>query len=170
MIYIFLLGMTFFIDFNLLGQNNQNCFLDDFELKTAEIPEAVNAEKPTEPASVTVTIKSDTLGKISKYVFGNTAAAWAGAHDNPELVEGITFLAPTLIRFPGGSWSNGYFWNGLPFDLPDSIYDGITYNSTTKTAQKIKFWGQTRVGGWQTTRDQYYELRENTDGCLPHRK
>ena len=80
----------------------------------------MTAAKPTEPASVTVTINSDTLGKISKYVFGNAIAAWAGAHNNPTLIEGVEFLAPTLIRFPGGSWSNGYFWNGVPPDVPDS--------------------------------------------------
>jgi hypothetical protein len=154
---------TFLINFNLYGQSSENCFLDDFELKTAEIPDAVNAVKPIDPPSVIVTIESDTLGKISKYVFGNAIAAWCGAHDNPTLVEGIELLAPTLIRFPGGSWSNGYFFNGVPSDVPDSIYDGTTYNSTTKTATKTKFWGQTGVGGWQTTRDQYYALRENTD-------
>jgi hypothetical protein len=158
-----ILGTTFFINLTLLGQDNQNCFLDDFESKTAEIPQAVTAAKPVGPATVTVAITSDTLGKISKYVFGNAIAAWAGAHDNPKLVEGVKLLAPTLIRFPGGSWSNGYFWNGLPFDLPDSIYDGTTYNITTKTAKKNKFWGQTGKGGWQTTPNQYYTLRKKTD-------
>jgi hypothetical protein len=162
-IYIIFWGTTFLINLNLYGQNNENCFLNDFELKTAVIPAAVNAAKPVEPASVIVTIQGDTLGKISKYVFGNAIAAWAGAHNNPLLVEGIGLLAPTLIRFPGGSWSNGYFWNGLPSDLPDSIYDGQTYNSTTKTAKKNQFWGQTGKGGWQTTTDQYYVLRENTN-------
>jgi hypothetical protein len=161
--YIILGVATFLINFNLYGQSTENCFLDDFELKTAEIPDAVNAEKPVEPPSVIVTMNDDTLGKVSKYVFGNAIAAWAGAHDNPTLVEGIELLAPTLIRFPGGSWSNGYFWDGLPSDLPDSIYDGTTYNNTTQTATKIKFLGQTGVGGWQTTRDQYYALRENTN-------
>jgi hypothetical protein len=154
--------VIFLINFNLYGQSNENCFLDDFESKTAEIPQAVTAAKPLEPASVIVTINKDTLGKISKYVFGNAIAAWAGAHDNPTLVDGIELLAPTLIRFPGGSWSNGYFWNGVPSDVPDSIYDGTTYNSTTGTAKKNKFWGQTGKGGWQTTTDQYYALREKT--------
>ena len=162
-IYIFFWGATFLINFSLYGQSTENCFLNDFELKMAEIPQASNAVKPTKPASDTVTIQGDTLGKISKYVFGNSIAAWAGAHDNPLLVEGIGLLAPTLIRFPGGSWSNGYFWNGVPTDVPDSIYDGTTYNSTTKTASKNKFWGQTGKGGWQTTTDQYYALRENTN-------
>ncbi len=157
------LGTIFLINVNLHGQSNENCFLNDFEQKTAEIPQAVNAVKPGDPASATVTINSDTLGKISKYVFGNAIAAWAGAHNNPILVEGIGLLVPTLIRFPGGSWSNGYFWNGVPSDVPDSIYDGTTFNNLTKTAKKNKFWGQTGKGGWQTTTEQYYKLRETTN-------
>jgi hypothetical protein len=162
-IYFIFWVTSFLINSNIYGQSNANCFLNEFEQKIATIPPSVNAEKPSGATTVTVTIQGDTLGKISKYVFGNAIAAWAGAHDNPSLVEGIELLAPTLIRFPGGSWSNGYFWNGLPFDLPDSIYDGTTYNSTTKTAKKSKFWGQTGKGGWQTTTDQYYALRENTN-------
>lgn len=162
-LYIIVLVTTSFSSLRLYGQNNENCFLNDFEFKTADIPQAVTAEKPIEPASVIVTINNDSLGKISKYVFGNAIAAWAGAHDNPKLVEGVGLLAPTFIRFPGGSWSNGYFWNGLTSDLPDSIYDGTTYNSTTKTAKKNKFWGQTGKGGWQTTPNQYYALRKKTN-------
>ncbi len=162
-IYRFFLATILIINFNIYGQSYNNCFLEDYEPDTAVIPEAVDAEKPAEKPSVIVTLTGDTIGKVSKYVFGNAIAAWCGAHDNPTLVEGVELLAPTLIRFPGGSWSNGYFWNGLPSDLPDSIYDGTTYNSTTHTATKIKFWGQTGKGGWQTTRDQYYTLRTNSD-------
>lgn len=150
----------------IFSQTNTNCFLNDFEPKTAVIPPSVITEKPTGASTVTVTIAGDTITKISKYIFGNAIAAWAGAHDNPVLVEGVQRLAPTLIRFPGGSWSNGYFWNGVPSDCPDSIYDGQTYNGTTAT--KIKFWGQTGVGGWQTTPDQWYALRDQvgTEGLI----
>jgi hypothetical protein len=159
-----ILIISSFLHINLIySQNNENCFLNNFEEKTAVIPPSVNAEKPTDSTTVTVTLQSNTLGKISKYVFGNAIAAWAGAHDNTLFVKGVKQLEPTLIRFPGGSWSNGYFWNGLPSDLPDSIFDGTTYNTTTKTAKKSQFWGQTGVGGWQTTTDQYYALRKNSD-------
>ncbi|MDM7925953.1 MAG: T9SS type A sorting domain-containing protein [bacterium] len=157
-----LLGAAVLVPAGLDGQSRPNCFLENFEPKTADLPPAVTAVKPAEPASVVVTFGNDTIGPISKYVFGNAIAAWAGAHTNREFVEGVELLAPTLIRFPGGSWSNGYFWNGVPADVPDSIYDGTTYNSVTKTAKKNKFWGQTGKGGWQTTTDQYYALRENT--------
>jgi hypothetical protein len=162
-IYLLLLGSVSLINSSLYGQVDTNCFFNDYEQKTAIIPEAVEAEKPAERPSVKVTLNSDTLGKISRYVFGNAIAAWAGAHNNPIFVEGTGRLAPTLIRFPGGSWSNGYFWNGVPTDVPDSIYDGTTYNGVTNTAKKNKFWGQTGKGGWQTTPDQYYTLRKNAN-------
>lgn len=156
------IGMIFLNKASLFGQNTENCFLYDFKLKTAKIPQSVIAEKPVQPATVIVTIQGDTLGKISKYIFGNAIAAWAGPHDHPVLVKNTELLAPTLIRFPGGSWSNGYFWDGVPSDVPDSIYDGTTYNNSNKTAKKGKFWGQTGKGGWQTSTDQYYAFRENT--------
>lgn len=161
--YVILGALVLIINFNLYGQNTGNCFLDDFQLKTAVIPPSVGADKPTGPASVTVTINSDTLGEISKYVFGNAIAAWAGAHDYPTFVTGVKLLAPTLIRFPGGSWADGYFWNGIPSDVPDSIYDGTTYNPATGTAKKAAFGGQSGVGSWPTSPDQYYTLRKKVD-------
>ncbi len=161
--YSSFLLITIMLTSIIYGQSDENCFLDDFELKTAVIPNAVDAVKPVEPATVTVKINGDTLGKISKYVFGNSIAAWAGAHDDPLFVQGVELLSPTLIRFPGGSWSNGYFWNGIPADVPDSIYDGTTYDQATGTANKGKFYGQSGVSGDITTPDQYYTLRENTN-------
>jgi hypothetical protein len=108
-IYLIFWGMIFSISSNIHGQSDENCFLNDFELKTAEIPEAVNAVKPVDPASVVVTLYADILGKISKYVFGNAIAAWVGnCYNNPTLIENTELLAPTLIRFPGGSW--GYIY------------------------------------------------------------
>jgi hypothetical protein len=163
-IYIILWGTVFLIINNLFGQSTENCFLKDFKPKKAQIPHAVNAEKPAEPASIIVTIEGDTLGKISKYVFGNSIAAWAGAHDNPIFIDGVKLLAPTLIRFPGGSWSNGYFWNKkIPFDVPDLIYDGTTYDMNTKTAKQNKFEGHCGTEGWVTSTDQYYTLRRKTN-------
>ena len=163
-IYFLFLGSIFLMNLNLCGQDTENCFLDDFKLKTAKTPPSVIAEKPVEPASVFVTVNNDTLGMISKYVFGNSIAAWAGAHDNPVLVGGIKLLAPTLIRFPGGSWADGYFWNGkIPSDVPNLVYDGTTYNSATGTANQTVFTGHDGTEGWVTSAAQYYALRRNAD-------
>jgi len=159
----YLLVFPLAIGFNLFAQSDSaNCFLYDYKPDTAVIPDAVNAEKPAERPSVKVTLLSDTIGKVSKYVFGNAIAAWAGAHNNATFIDGVKKLAPTLIRFPGGSWSNGYFFNGVPSDVPDSIYDGTTYNSSTGKANKVKFYGHDGTEGWVTSADQWYTLRKNT--------
>ncbi|MBN1950011.1 MAG: T9SS type A sorting domain-containing protein [Bacteroidales bacterium] len=158
-----IMGTMLLLGPDLNAQEEVNCFLDDFETKTAVIPEAVQMDIPEGHPTVIVSLTGDTIGKVSKYVFGNAIAAWAGAHNDPALVEGVELLAPSLIRFPGGSWSNGYFWNGIPSDVPDSIYDGTSYNAETQTANKSQFWGQTGAGGWQTSPEQYYALRTNSN-------
>jgi hypothetical protein len=161
-LYTFFLGIIVMVNYNLYGQSN-NCFLYDYEPKNAEIPQSIDTVKPTKKISVILRLKNDTIGMVSKYVFGNALAAWCGSYTNATLVQNTLLLAPTLLRFPGGSWSDGYFWDGVPADVPDSVYDGTTYNGNIKTTKKNQFWGQTGKGGWQTTRDQFYTLRNNAN-------
>ena len=160
--YTLWVALIFIISTGVSGQDD-NCFLYDFEPKTAVIPQSQDADETTSWPTVIVSLTGDTTGKISKYVFGNAVAAWFGSHTNFQLIENTAIFAPSLIRFPGGSWSNGYFFNGVPTDVPDSIYDGTTYNSGTKTANLIKFYGHDGTEGWVTSTDQYYTFRENTN-------
>lgn len=139
-----------------------NCFLEDFAPKNAVIPASVSAEKTSSAPTVTVTLTSDTLAEVSKYVFGNAIAVWMGNNtDKTNFVKNTQALAPTLIRFPGGSWSNIYFWNGKPSDIPDSIYDGTT-------RKKTLFYPQQGKDDWSTTVDNYYKLRQQvgTQGLI----
>jgi hypothetical protein len=163
LITLVFMGVIFFINSDLFGQSSDNCFLYDYKPRTAIIPESVAASKPTEKVSVILRLKNDTIGRVSKYVFGNALAAWCGSYTDPTLIDNATLLAPTLLRFPGGSWSDGYFWNGVPTDVPDSVYDGTSYGSSIKDTKKNQFSGQTGKGGWQTSTDQYYALRNNTN-------
>ena len=126
---LFVLLPLWCVSARLLAQNTPNCFLEDYVPKTAVIPAFEAADKPSTTPTVTVTIANDTLGKISKYVFGNAVAVWVGTNiNNPTVVSQLQQLAPTLIRFPGGSWSDIYFWKGNPGDLPAKIWswDGNT--------------------------------------------
>ncbi|MBL7966935.1 MAG: T9SS type A sorting domain-containing protein [Prolixibacteraceae bacterium] len=146
---------------SLWGQN-PNCFLEDFVPRNAKIPISEQAAKTTNLPTVTVTLQGDTLGKISKYIFGNAIAVWIGnVTDNTVFVKNVQALSPTLIRFPGGSWSNNFFWNGKPTDVPDSIYDGTT-------GKKAKFYPISGKNDWSTTVDNYYKLRSqvNTQGLI----
>ena len=139
-----------------LFAQNKNCFLEDFAPKNATIPISVLASKTTGVPTVTVTLSADTLGKISKYVFGNALAVWMGnSTGSSTFVNNVKALNPSLIRFPGGSWSDIFFWNGNPTDVPDSIYDGTT-------GKKTKFWAISGKNDWPTTTDNYYKLRQQT--------
>lgn len=137
-----------------INAQTTNCFLDDFTPKNAIIPLFQDADKPTSTPTVTVTVTSDTIGKISKYVFGNAIAAWMGNNTgNATFAKNTQLLNPSLIRFPGGSWGNIFFFNGRPTDLPDSIYDGAS-------GKKVKFTSISGVNEWSTTTANYYTLRQ----------
>lgn len=138
-----------------LFAQNANCFLDDFAPKTAKIPISVTASKTTNTPTVTVTLTTDTLGQISKYVFGNAIAVWCGnVTGEATFVKNTQLLNPSLIRFPGGSWSNIFFWNGAPSDVPDSAYDS--------SGERVKFYAISGKNDWPTTTDNYYKLRQQT--------
>src|SRR5574338_89437 len=107
------------------SQQSYNCFLIDFESKSAVIPAFESQLKPAQKPEVTVTVVADTISKISKYIFGNAIASWMGnTTGSPVFVKHVQELNPSLIRFPGGSWSDIFFWNGRPDDIPDSLIDG----------------------------------------------
>jgi len=150
---------------SLFGQDTVNCFLNDFEPKNAVIPLYEDFEKPNVPPAVFITVDvNDTIGKVSKYIFGNALAVWIGGvslNNNP-LISHLQKLSPTLIRYPGGSWSDIFFWNGNPGNLPDSLIDG-------QTGHKYLFQPQYGTGSWPTTVDNYYALRDsanNTQGLI----
>jgi hypothetical protein len=144
---------------SLRAQTTGNCFLVDYEPKTAVIPAAQVAEKSANSATVTVTISvRDTLGPVSKYLFGNALAVWVGNDVmNKVLIGNIQKLSPTLIRYPGGSWGDIFFWNGNPGDLPSTIPDG-TNNGTPAT-----FYPQYGINSWSTTLVNYYALRDQAN-------
>lgn len=148
-------AVTFVCATSLFAQS-QNCFLEDFAPKNATIPISVTANKTVDATTVTVTLSADTLGKISKYVFGNAIAVWMGNNtDNAKFLKNVQTLNPSLIRFPGGSWSNIFFWNGKPADVPENAYNGTT-------GKKEKFYAISGVNDWSTTTDNYYKLRQQT--------
>ena len=121
LIILFLSGFGF-----LFAQTGFNCFLEDFYPINAYIPPSVNATISTNPHDVNVVIQpADTLGKISRYIFGNALAVWIGNVTNdPVFVNQTQMLSPTLIRYPGGSWADIFFWDGTSPDVPDSLIDG----------------------------------------------
>jgi hypothetical protein len=136
---------------------SRNCFLEDFTPRIAVVPSNQNASVPAGETNVNVLINSaDTTGKISKYIFGNAHAVWVGnGINNPTIIKYLNMFSPTFIRFPGGSWSDIFFWNGIPNDIPDSLIDGTS-------GKKDKFYPQSGKGSWPTTVDNFYAVRDQS--------
>lgn len=155
---LFVIVIQLSITHSLNGQDVSNCFLEDFELKIATIPPYEEIEKTTAEPTVTVTINAnDTLGKVSRYIFGNAVAAWIGNVGNdPILLKHLQDLSPTLIRYPGGSWSDEFFWDGKPVAIPESLY----YASRNRTE---KLWPHLGANSWEMTVDNYYNMCYEVD-------
>ncbi|HUI28794.1 MAG TPA: T9SS type A sorting domain-containing protein [Candidatus Acidoferrales bacterium] len=151
----------------VFGQSGTNCFLQDYYPKTAAIPLYRDTTKTNVSPNVIVTIDgTDTLGEISNYVFGNAVATWVSQDvNNPTLLGYLQLLSPTLIRYPGGSWSDVFFWSGNPGDLPDSIYDASNYYGTGAVKQRLS----PELGpSLLPTPESYYNMRDQlyTQGLI----
>ncbi|MBN2519067.1 MAG: T9SS type A sorting domain-containing protein [Bacteroidales bacterium] len=145
-----------------------NCFLDFTEPKNAVIPDYETVEIPANSAEVNIKIDfSDTLAKVSKYIYGTNANQYTGNYNNEtKLINYIKLLSPNIIRYPGGLHSNEYFWStgydwstgyiNLPEDIPD-----LLMNSNGSTYEP--FWVP-GGGYWTFGLDDFYSFIEKT-GC-----
>lgn len=105
-------------------------FMNDWKEKSFNKPGYVEVEKPSNPVSVTVEVDaSHVLTKIPPTMFGQNSVSYIQELANEEPI--LTYLRDLnidVIRFPGGSISDTYFWNESfntkPVDVPDYLYDG----------------------------------------------
>lgn len=59
-----------------------------------------------------IAIRADSARPLDRRLFGTNVPAWLGPErlSDPRFVALTEALGTTLLRFPGGSWSNGYDW------------------------------------------------------------
>jgi aspartate 1-decarboxylase len=105
----------------------QGFFLADWKPKTITSPEYVDIQQTTDLVSVAVTVDlNDTITKISKYLFGDNANLWTGCmSNNKALMKLIADRNIGVLRGPGGSTSDVFFWNRnvnqRPSDIPSTL-------------------------------------------------
>jgi hypothetical protein len=146
---------------SIFGQSINDGFLEDFEAKYTSAPQSEQADKPTTAPTVTVTFNaSDTIGRVSKYIYGNNANGYMTQMvDQPALIDYISKLAPNIIRFPGGNISSIYFWNAAgstPPGAPDSLVDGSGKKS------QAGYWYGKNTGSWTLSLDNFYSMLDMT--------
>ncbi len=141
--------------------NSIGFFMDGWQPKTFTPPDAKDTTAPAS-ASIIVTVDASTiLTKVSPMLFGNNANSWMGDFSDAALLQYITDLKPKVIRFPGGSISDTYFWNqpggSKPADIPATLVNSDGTSSATGWN-----WSGMNNDSWTCSVDKYYSMLQQT--------
>ena len=137
-------------------------FLDDWQPKTFGGVTSVSNITAPSTAGITVSIdRSNVLTKVPVSIFGNNANLWMTQMvTEPSLMQSITNLKPNVIRFPGGSISDVFFWNALP-NVPPADAPTHLLNASG-TSNPAGFWYGKNPDGWTLSVDNYYKVLQQT--------
>ncbi len=138
-------------------------FLDDWQPKNFIQPSSSASFSP--PASATVVInidRSNVITKIPRSFAGNNSNIWMGQYvTEPVLLGHITKMHPHIIRFPGGSISDVFFWNAMPNTPPaDAPANLVQANGSNVAAG---FWFGRNSESWTFSVDNYYGMLQQTN-------
>jgi len=157
-------GTTTYTDPNPIDPSTANTigfFLDNWSPKTFTVPPFADTPLPSS-TSVTVNIDAGTIiTKVPNTIAGQNANMWMSQIvTEPLLLSYLTNLKPPVLRFPGGSLSDMFFWNSPngtpPSDAPSTLKDA---NGNDVSAG---YWYGTNTGNWTITVDNYYNLLQQT--------
>ena len=144
--------------------NTVGFFMDSWQGKTfAAATSTIAGTKPgTALVSATVTVDlNQVTAKVPQYMYGNNVNPYMGQLTDVTLLNHITNLNPGILRAPGGSLSDIYFWNAAdgkaPADAPTQLtdYQGTVTNSG--------FWYGKNTGSWTCSLDSYYTMLGKTN-------
>lgn len=136
-------------------------FMNDWKAKTFTAPTYKDTTIATpNPSTVTVDF-ANVITKISPAIFGNNANSWmTGIVSQPVLMNHLTNLKTNIVRFPGGSISDIYFWNApvnqYPSDVPATLVD------KDGNSNNAGYWTGQNQQDWTISVDKYYQLLQQT--------
>jgi len=137
-------------------------FMDDWEPKNFVVPSATASGSVPATAAVTVDVdRSNVVTKIPRSLAGNNSNIWMTQMvTESSLLDHITTIHPHIIRFPGGSISDVFFWNAQanipPADAPTQL---VNANGTTSAAG---YWFGKNAANWTLSVDNYYAMLQQT--------
>ncbi len=142
--------------------NTIGFFLDDWTPKNFTVPSYNDVPKASENASVFVTIDaSNVITKIPKSIAGQNSNLWMSQIvTEVPLMNHLTNLRSNVIRFPGGSISDIFFWNAQknqpPADAPANLLnaDGVS--------SPAGYWYGKNSESWTFSVDNYYSMLQQT--------
>lgn len=142
--------------------NTIGFFLNDWTPKSFAVPSYIDTPVSSNPTSSFVTIDaSNIITKIPNSIFGQNANIWMTQMITESiLLNHITNLQPNLIRFPGGSISDVFFWNANPGAHPPDVPDSLLNASGNKVP--AGYWYGKNTASWTMSVDNYYSLLQQT--------
>lgn len=141
--------------------NTIGFFLNDWQGETFIKPTFTDTGVPTSAPYIVTVDKSSIITKIPRSLFGNNSNTWmTQLVTEAPLMTHITNLHPHIIRFPGGSISDIFFWNAMPnvppADAPDQL---IKADGSTAPAG---YWYGKNPASWTLSVDNYYNMLQQT--------
>ena len=142
--------------------NTIGFFLDDWEPRNFTPPSYDEVPVPTESPGAFVTIDaSSIITKVPKTIFGQNANIWMTQMvTEAPLMNHLTKLQPHLIRFPGGSLSDKYFWNSLPGQPPADAPN--TLLNANGQEEPAGYWYGKNNESWTMSVQNYYNMLQQT--------
>ena len=143
-------------------ENTIGFFLDHWTPQNFTIPSFTDTAIPTANTTTYVTIDaSKIITKVPKSVFGNNANIWMTQMvTEAPLMNHIKNLKPNIIRFPGGSISDIFFWNALPNQRPADA--PATLLNDAGVATTAGYWYGKNTDWWTLSLDNYYNMLQQT--------
>ena len=132
---------------NAVGQSPQGFFLDTWSPKVISSPGFTDIQQTTDPVTVAITVDfNDTITRVSKYLFGDNANLWTGCmSNNNDLMKNLAARHIGVLRGPGGSISDVFFWNRTVDQRPTDIPSTLVGSSDTNWP-----WYGKRPYAWET--------------------
>jgi len=145
--------------------STQGFFLDNWAGKTFTKPTAQSVSKPSPDGAISVTVDlSQIISKTSENIFGNNTNPYMGQYvTDPVLMGNLTALNPRILRAPGGSISDIYFWTGDGGTLqapPDAPANLLNAQGTPSAAG---YWFGNSTQSWTFSLDNYYKVLQQTN-------
>lgn len=144
-------------------------FGDAWKARSFTLPAVQAGVVTTGSATDSLTINvNKVLVKVPPYVFGANSNLWSGEmNKQPALVQYLSDLSPNIIRGPGGSISDIYFWNGTdaspaPPDAPANLLNAAGVSGPAG------YWYGGNNASWTQSLSDYYDLlsKTNSTGIL----
>ena len=142
--------------------NTIGFFLDDWQPKIFTAPAYAEATLPANAANTVTVDATSIITKIPLSVFGHNAVFWMGSvAAEPKFIDPINNLKPHILRFPGGSASDAYFWNVLQDEKPADAPARLNNDAGIKTDPSYNY-GKTNYN-WLCSLDKYYNMLQLTN-------